>query len=174
MRIWRGPNVWRLDRLLSVPHPQPRSGGGHGVAPRGTVAVAVSVGRKDEDGRDCGIASRWWQWRRRRWGKGPVINRESSRASRASLLNKSLFGRWPRWPAILTGLPPTVRVAAAAFASCYRIHWRQQRRLATIEAAEGSSSGAAAAVHSSCCYVMCGSDFPMLPVEAYCRNSTNA
>jgi hypothetical protein len=84
----------------------------------------------------------------RQWGKGAVINRSSSRASWASLLNKSLFGRWPRWPSILTGLPPTVWVAAAAFASCCRIHWRQQRRLATIEAAEGSSRDAAAAVHS--------------------------
>jgi len=44
--------------------------------------------------------------------------------------------------------PPTVWVAAALFASCCRIHWRQQRRLATIEAAEGSSRDAAAAVHS--------------------------
>jgi hypothetical protein len=34
-------------------------------APRGAVAVAVSVGRKDEDGGDCVLASQWWQWRRR-------------------------------------------------------------------------------------------------------------
>ena len=121
-----GDKVLARDMLSSARCTQPCSGGGHGVAPRGAVAVAVS----------------------RQWGKGAVINRSSSRASRASLLNKSLFGRWPRWPSILTGLPPTVWVAAAAFASCCRIHWQQQRRLATIEAAEGSSRDAAAAVHS--------------------------
>ena len=118
------------DMLSSARRTQTCSGGGHGVAPRRAVAVAVAVAVS------------------RQWGKGAVINRSSSRASRASLLNKSLFGRWPRWPSILTGLPPTVWVAAAAFASCCRIHWRQQRRLATIEAAEGSSRDAAAAVHS--------------------------
>jgi hypothetical protein len=46
--------------------------------------------------------------------KGPVINRAPSRASRASLANEGFFfGQRPR-PAVLTGLPLTVREAAAA------------------------------------------------------------
>jgi len=51
--------------LARTRRPQPRSG--CGVAPRGAVAVAVavSVGRKDEDGGDFVVASQWWQWRRR-------------------------------------------------------------------------------------------------------------
>ena len=53
------------DMLARARRPQPRSGCGHGVAPRGAVAVAVSVGRKDEDGGDFVVASQWWQWRRR-------------------------------------------------------------------------------------------------------------
>ena len=116
----RGPAVLRpgpsqvlmRDMLARARRSQPRSGGRHGIAPRGAVAVAVSIGRKDEDGGDCGVASQWWRWRRRRWGKGPVINRASSCISRASLPNEGFFGRRPRWPAVLTGLPSTVRVAA--------------------------------------------------------------
>ena len=52
-----GDKVLARDMLSSTRCTQPCSGGGHGVAPRGAVAVAVSVGRKDEDGGDCVLAS---------------------------------------------------------------------------------------------------------------------
>jgi hypothetical protein len=62
------------------------SGDGHCVAPRGAVAVVV--------------------WRQ--WGKGAVINRSSSRASRASLLNKLIWKMAP--VAISIDRPPPHRV----------------------------------------------------------------
>jgi hypothetical protein len=45
------------DMLARARRPKPRSGGEHGVAPRGLVPVAVSVGRKDKDGGYCVVAS---------------------------------------------------------------------------------------------------------------------
>jgi hypothetical protein len=78
-----GDKVLVRDMLSSARYTQPCSGGKHGVAPRGAVAVAVS----------------------RQWGKGAVINRSSSRASQASLLNKSLL--WKMAPvAINIDRPP--------------------------------------------------------------------
>ena len=45
------------------------------------------------------------------------------------------------------------------------------QRFVTIEAAEG---GGGSSVDVLDVLIMCGSDFPMLPVQAYGRNSTKA
>ncbi len=48
---------------------------------------------------------------------------------------------------------------------------RRQRRFVTIEAAKG---GGGISVDVLDVLMMCGSDFPYLPVKAYSRNSTKA
>ncbi len=49
--------------------------------------------------------------------------------------------------------------------------WQQRRQFATMEAAEGGG-GSSVDVHGG--LIMCGSDFPLLPVQACGRNSTKA
>ena len=45
------------------------------------------------------------------------------------------------------------------------------RRLTMIEAAEGGSGSSVDMLGD---LIMCGSGFPLLPLQAYCRNSTKA
>ena len=67
-----------------------------------------------------------------------VINQAPSRANRASipLPNEGFFVRRPR-PAVLTGLPPAVREAAAALPAAVGSSDGRPWRFVMIEAAEG-------------------------------------
>ena len=71
----------------------------------------------------------------------------------------------------MTGPSPTVQEAVTALSAAPGSIDGRPQRFATIEAAEG---GGGSSVDVLDVLIMCGSDFPMLPVQAYGRNSTKA